>query len=183
MISGNEDQGVHLNNPGAVGNRVESNTIGLESNGDDPIGNGENGIKIEQGASSNVVRSPAAPNTISANTDDGVLILDPGSTGNIVSSNLVGTNPAGVSPRGNGDDGIEIDSAAFNTIEGNLVSANFETGINRRRGMPRTTSSAPMWSGWAWRRRSRFPTTSGSSPKATTTSTRATRSQATSSRG
>ncbi len=129
VISGNEDQGVHLNNPGAVGNRVESNTIGLGSNGDDPIGNGENGIKIEQGASSNVVGSPAAPNTISGNTDDGVLILDPGSTGNIVSSNRVGTDPAGVSPRGNGDDGIEIDSAALNTIEGNLVSANFETGI------------------------------------------------------
>ncbi len=129
LISGNDAQGIHLNNPPATGNRVEGNTIGLDLGGG-AEGNGDNGVKVEQGASNNVIGSPAAPNTISANGTDGVKLENTNTTGNTVSSNLIGTNPAGAGIRGNDDDGVELDNTPDNLIEANLISGNTVDGVD-----------------------------------------------------
>jgi hypothetical protein len=195
FISGNTGNGVEIKGPGATGNLVQGNAIGIVvGNGMDGVFlngassntlggaapapgaapgnligfNGAHGVDIAyamaiaSNAANNAVRGnliasnggdgvlinglggPAASvagntiggaaadaNIISLNALNGVAILGPGATGNLVQSDFIGTNPAGA-PIGNTLNGVAIGSAS-NTIGGiglgNVISANNQDGI------------------------------------------------------
>ena len=134
VISGNTDQGVYIGGSGTNFNIVAGNLIGVDITGANPLGNGDNGVLIADGAQSNRIGVNAGdagaadePNVIGANTLSGITLSDPGTTFNTVSGNFIGTDTAlGYTSLNNGEDGISIrNGAQSNTIGGSTALANF----------------------------------------------------------
>ncbi len=131
LISGNSNDGVKIAS-GASGNVVEGNAIGVNKYDLGVLANRGNGIEVA-GSNNTVGASYAvAPNEISGNSNDGVL-LDSGSSGNQVLGNYIGTNHAGKVVISN-KVGIE-DAGSSNTIGGgvlgarNVISGNTNDGV------------------------------------------------------
>lgn len=125
LISGNELNGVRVQATNSV--MVAGNTVGTNVSGDDSIGNGENGILVEDSSFTQVVE-----NLVSGNALNGVLILDHPPAENSHTSvldNLIGTNRSGSGSIANGMNGVEIDQSDNNSVSGNLISGNQQNGI------------------------------------------------------
>ncbi len=119
LISGNSNDGVKIDSGGS-GNLVEGNAIGVNIYDTAALGNSGNGIEVA-GSSNTIGASYAvAPNEISGNSKDGVL-LDSGSSGNQVLGNYIGTNHAGTAAMAN-KVGIE-DAGSSNTLGGSVLGA------------------------------------------------------------
>ena len=137
IISGNDDEGIEISGATATGNTILGNYIGTDDTGLLPLGNTERGVRIENGASANIIggNSVGARNVISGNTSGGISLS--GSNSNTVQGNYIGTNAAGASALGNVGSGIRISSSASNNIiggggsnEGNLISGNTNDGVH-----------------------------------------------------
>jgi titin len=107
-------------------------------NGPVPLGNHENGIALAWGASDNLIggTDPGAKNLISGNNGDGVAIIGPDTTGNIVQGNYIGTDVTGTVALGNLSRGIIVEGGptgnligGTGTHAGNLISGNEAAGI------------------------------------------------------
>jgi hypothetical protein len=127
VISGNQFGGVRISGAGpgqGAGNVVHGNYIGIDVNGTQPLGNGEVGILIFNGASNNTIGGTAAGtgNVISANHGVGVGFSATGTNGNVVQGNFIGTNAAGTAALGNDQDGVSILQAASNNLIGGAVA-------------------------------------------------------------
>jgi hypothetical protein len=138
VISGNGNDGIELVNPGTANNLIEGNLIGTTAAGNGVFGNKVDGIVIRTGANNNTVGGTAAGarNLISANGNDGIEIINPATTTNLIAGNLIGTNLAGTTAFGNGHDGIVIRTGAgSNTVggavsgAGNVISGNGNDGM------------------------------------------------------
>jgi hypothetical protein len=88
-IAGFGGDGIRLTVNG--GNRIESNYIGVSSDGVHTL---QNSWGVSVGSASNVIGGLGAGegNVVSGNTS-GVVLVCVGSTGNVVVGNLVGTSP------------------------------------------------------------------------------------------
>ena len=90
----------------------------------------QNGVSVT--APGNTIGDPtgAAPNTISSNFQNGILISGATASGNTVAGNIIGLNPDGGSAFPNAFDGVYVDNAPNNVIGGtssqarNTISAN-----------------------------------------------------------
>ena len=136
VISANALNGVLI--ASGTGTIVEGNLIGTDANGEIRVPNFQNGVEIH--AASNTVggTSSGAGNVISGNFSDGIFIVDPGATGNLIAGNLIGVDAAGTAPLPNGiglDSGVVIDHASGNTVGGttpdarNVISGNDGNGV------------------------------------------------------
>jgi hypothetical protein len=131
-ISGNTF-GVDIENSNTTGNLVEGNFIGTTSTGTASLPNLQ-GVRIDLGASGNMVGGLVIGNLIAGNTQVGVELTGSGTTANIVENNFIGINNLGtVLPNG---DGVAIDTGATgNTVGGtalaarNVISGNSSLGI------------------------------------------------------
>ncbi len=144
IISGNTYNGVVLAWSGTNQNTIEGNWIGLNSGGN-ALGNGADGVVIQGASADNVIGGTVAGagNVISGNAQQGVLITDPGTTGNRVAGNAIGTDSQGNASvdalghsLGNGYNGVDIgNGASSNTVGGttslsrNVVSNNTYNGV------------------------------------------------------
>lgn len=131
LISGNNGFGVHITDAGSSNNVVAGNLIGLNASGSAAIGNGKNGIRLDEGALGNMIggATPAARNVISGNADYGVNIRQSPTSGNTVRNNYIGTNASGTGPVSNGGFGLVVLTGAANTqILDNLISGNTLAG-------------------------------------------------------
>jgi len=138
VISGNGQQGIYLlgTNGNVTGNIIQGNYLGLDATGFGSLGNGDAGIGIS-GASQNQVGGSvaAARNVIAANLAEGIFIINPGASNNVIQGNYIGTDAAGVAGRGNFFEGITVQSNRNTQIggvtpgAGNVVSANNNRGI------------------------------------------------------
>ncbi len=146
LISGNKDQGIHIQNFGTISNYVQGNRVGTDNSGTEALGNIGDGITIMEGASNNFIGGDrvidSGPlgqgNLISGNGDSGIQIQNEGTTGNYVRGNLIGTNISGTTSLGNLKNGITILDSPSNFIgeavagEKNLISGNKGSGIEFR---------------------------------------------------
>jgi parallel beta-helix repeat protein len=146
IISGNAMQGITLHNE-ATGNVVQGNLIGTDVNGSTALGNGGDGIFIENAPANNVGGSSAAfRNVISANNGAGIHFLDTAAHDNFVQGNFIGADVNGTKDLGNLGDGIQIKNAAKNIIggtttgAGNLIAFNKANGINIFESMANTAN-------------------------------------------
>jgi titin len=88
---------------------IESNYIGTDVSGTIALGNGKQGIQIDNSASHIIGGlTPGAGNVISGNTWSGVSIQLGGSSDNVVQGNLIGTDATGTVAIGNGIYGVDI---------------------------------------------------------------------------
>jgi hypothetical protein len=132
VISGNTINGIVIN--GGSGTAVTGNFIGTTLAGTGSLSNGGDGILIGGGSASNYVGgfSAGTGNVISGNTAAGVLITDPGTTGNLVAGNFIGTDISGATPLFNGGSGVDLTmGAAGNTLLSNTIgSGTFPINMN-----------------------------------------------------
>jgi uncharacterized repeat protein (TIGR01451 family) len=125
VLSGNANFGIYLVYPGASGNVIQGNTVGLNAARTAAVPNGATGIELccssGGGASSNTIGglSAGAGNFISGNTQSGIRIWD--GTGNIIQANSI---------YGNGWDGIQIRAGSGNAILANAIYGNGWIGID-----------------------------------------------------
>jgi CSLREA domain-containing protein len=112
--------------PTPVGNRIEGNFIGTDPSGTQDLGNGDDGITIDDSSSNTVGgTSLASRNLISGNTDGGVYI----SSGNHVRGNLIGTKKDGITPLGNGTNGGVMIDGMSSIVAGNTIASNLGAGV------------------------------------------------------
>ncbi len=92
FVSGNSLQGIAISGLGTSGNLVQGNYVGLDALGQNAVPNGWSGVNFFNGAKSNLVGglSPALRNVISGNLNQGVVMNDPGTSGNVVQGNYIG---------------------------------------------------------------------------------------------
>jgi hypothetical protein len=135
VISGNVMDGVRLEGPSVTSNLVANNYIGTDVSGTVALGNGNDGVHLLMGASSNTIEGvgAGANSIISGNGYDGICLdgTDYPVMNNLVEGNFVGTDVTGTRPLGNGRDGVRLFARANNnTIKANLLSANGEDGLD-----------------------------------------------------
>ena len=132
VISGNTGQGVRVEGSGATGNQVVGNFIGTDLSGAAALGNGNDGVLLTGGASSNSI-GVTASNVISKNGANGVEISGAATTSNVVQGNLIGTDSLGASPLGNAGSGVFVNGAPGNSIgvagSTNVISSNTGHGV------------------------------------------------------
>ena len=135
VISGNDENGVHIDGATASGNIVSGNYIGTDESGTEALGNGDNGVRINN-AHNNLIGgdTEGERNVISGNGNDGVQIIND-TTGNVVSGNYIGVDATGATALPNLDDGVQIFLGSDNLIGGdapgerNVISGNVEDGV------------------------------------------------------
>jgi hypothetical protein len=115
-------------------NRIESNMIGIDAMGNAAIGNGGDGITVENSTTMMPPNNEITGNVISGNSRHGVNLVAT-TNHNQIKGNKIGTNAAGTQARGNGDSGIFV-NGDNSTIGGstvadrNLISGNGDYGID-----------------------------------------------------
>ena len=92
VLSGNHDDGIDLRD-GTSDNTVQGNWIGIDASGRNPLGNGADGIFL-QDASRNLIGGLQAGegNVSGANGFNGVFLFGD-SHDNVIANNFIGTNP------------------------------------------------------------------------------------------
>ena len=138
VISGNTADGVFLTSDGtapASSNLVEGNYIGTDLTGTVALGNGTDGVGLDDAVSNTIGGPGGAANLISGNLGRGVDIFT-GSNTNTVQGNLIGTSASGTNALGNTIEGVAIDGSTGNLIggtaagTGNLISGNLGRGVD-----------------------------------------------------
>jgi CSLREA domain-containing protein len=119
VISGNNAEGVQIF---GSGNLVAGNLLGLNAAGTAAIGNGSDGIEINNGANNTIGgTTPGARNVISGNLAAGVIITNTSATGNVVRGNYIGTNAAGTAAIPNVNSGVLVLNRATNNTIGGVI--------------------------------------------------------------
>ncbi len=151
VISGNEQDGIQFFH--SPGNVVERNFIGTTADGGSPLGNGSQGILVDE-AANNTIGGSLLGNVISGNGgvgdfDAGIAIEGVGSTGNLLEGNDIGVDAGGTKPIRNAQNGVLLSDDAVKpdgagpsntTIGGttvpvrNVISANTGNGIDIKLG-------------------------------------------------
>ncbi len=138
IISGNSQDGIEIGTATATGNVILGNYIGTDVAGAVDLGNGSHGVRIFNGASTNILggTAVAARNVIAGNDADGVYMHGTGTSGNVVQGNYIGLDATGTMGVGNGDDGVWVGTGATGTTIGgttagarNVISGNIDVGI------------------------------------------------------
>ncbi len=120
--------GVEVAGPGTSGNVILGNLVGTNPAGTSDLGHFTDDVLIHGGAANNTVggAAPGAGNVI-AGADDGVVVSDPGSSGDLVQGNHIGTNVSGTADLGNTVTGVLLEEGArSDTVTGNTVAFNGE---------------------------------------------------------
>lgn len=140
VISGNLGNGILMRGSNVVNNTVQGNFIGTDATGMNALPNIVAGVTIDTGSSSNLIGGAAtgARNVISGNNsyfDYGVIVANPGTTGNLVQGNYIGLGSNGVTAVSNYFGMVCSAGATNNTFGGtvagarNVISGNFSYGM------------------------------------------------------
>jgi titin len=135
IISGNTNYGIEIFNTDATANLIQGNYIGPGVTGQSAVGNKYSGVYVL--SSGNIIGGTAsgAGNLISGNNPNGVFLVGPSASENLVQGNYIGTSAAGTGAMANAVAGIGLSDAPGNTIggtsagAGNLISGNGAHGI------------------------------------------------------
>ncbi len=133
LISGNQDGGVWLQDPGTTGNHIHGNFIGTDITGSQALGNRLGGVILIRGASNNLIGGgvQGQGNLLSGNEFPGVTLMLAGTSHNRVQGNLIGTDALGTASLGNVGYGVFIlDGASNNTVGGETIATGNTIAFN-----------------------------------------------------
>jgi len=132
-ISGNPTVGISVSGTSTSDNTITGNYCGTNPAGTAAIPNGYSGVSLYGGTVDNKV---GPGNVLSGNANQGVLLIDAGTTDNTVHGNLIGVNASGTAAIPNGWAGVQIaEGASGNLIGGttaahrNVISGNNNQGV------------------------------------------------------
>ena len=135
LISGNQGHGVILQGSGTSRNTVAGNYVGADASGTTALANLLDGVRIRDGAWSNVIGADgdglfdaAEANTIAFNMGAGVQVLGSTTTGNSIRANSIHLN---------GSLGIDLDGAGITAND----PGDPDTGPNNLQNFPVVTQS------------------------------------------
>ncbi|MFO7889579.1 MAG: right-handed parallel beta-helix repeat-containing protein [bacterium] len=138
IISGNDGNGIEIEDEGTESNTVIGNIIGPDPEGNMSWGNKSDGVRIEGKASKNIIGGNLAEmrNIISGNKQDGIKIYGVSTDSNYIWGNYIGTDVSGTSPVPNENYGIGVMYGSKGNMiggegegKGNLISGNDNAGI------------------------------------------------------
>ena len=129
LISGNGEDGILIYKPGAIGNAVQGNLVGVDRTGTKALANGMYGIEIQSANNAVGGKRGRMMNVFSGNAKAGVVLWTAAATGNVIRGNHIGTNLAGTAGVANREQGVAIVSANGNAIRGNLIAGNTLEGV------------------------------------------------------
>ncbi|HYE84645.1 MAG TPA: NosD domain-containing protein [Clostridia bacterium] len=136
VISGNGQIGILIGDVGAFGNEITGNLIGTDAAGNFAVGNGTDGIAVNESFNRIGGSSPEERNIISGNGQNGIKIGWISTTDIIITGNYIGTDVTGSKPVGNSSNGITITEGTRHAFIGgngrgecNLIGGNSEAGI------------------------------------------------------
>ena len=143
VISGNDGSSIVITRSGSFANQVVGNFIGINATGTSALGNAGDGVRIDGGASGNVIGTnadgvddAAERNIISGNAGEGVSISDADTRNNTVAGNYVGTDVSGTVKIANARNGVRIINGAHDNLVGgaagsarNVISGNNQWGV------------------------------------------------------
>ena len=121
VFSGQPSEGLRIADPGTSFNVVQGNYFGTDAAATNSIPNAFAGATIFNGATSNTLggSSVSARNVISGNGSYGVVIGDPGTSGNLLAGNFIGTDVTGTNALGNSFANVAVwNGATGNSIGG-----------------------------------------------------------------
>ncbi|HTX01802.1 MAG TPA: NosD domain-containing protein [Acidimicrobiales bacterium] len=127
VISGNGGPGVEVLGSAASDNVIAENYVGLGASGEAALGNGGDGILVDDAPGTEVGTSDGF-NNVAANDANGIEVSGAGATSTVLVNNFVGIGQDGFSVFPNAMSGILVDGAPdtqvggaslFNTIGGN----------------------------------------------------------------
>jgi parallel beta-helix repeat protein len=138
VISGNQQYGIVISEPGASNNFVFGNYIGLGAGGTNSPGIQINGVGLLNEANANTIGGAAvgAGNVLSGNLQYGLLV--DGASGNVIQGNYIGPDASGKAalPNDNTYGGIGVWGGSSNNLfggtspgAGNSISGNDSYGI------------------------------------------------------
>jgi len=135
LISGNDDEGIVIDDDESNGIVIQGNFIGTDASGTAAIPN-RVGIELDGDGHAIGGTTEGLGNLVSGNESTGIEI---DGDGNIVQGNFVGTDITGANDLGNGTDGIEIFGAGhliggLATGAGNLIAFNHQSGVEVQGG-------------------------------------------------
>jgi titin len=129
LVSGNRGSGIHSIGASS-GSVIQGNRIGTDLSGTVSLGNGNQGVALEDFGGNTVGGSVTGQgNLISGNVNHGIRIYNPNSSSNVLVGNTIGTDFSGASPLGNGGFGISIEGTNNTVVLADLVSGNGFGGI------------------------------------------------------
>ncbi|WP_160167686.1 DUF4347 domain-containing protein [Methylomonas sp. MK1] len=109
IIAGNTEAGVYISDNGTTGTVVQGNYIGVSTDGVTALGNGIQGVAIENSASSNLIGGTAAgAGNIIANNDVGITVVGTSSSNVFLENSIYGNTRLGIDL---GDDGATANDA------------------------------------------------------------------------
>ncbi|MEL6105773.1 MAG: choice-of-anchor Q domain-containing protein [Planctomycetota bacterium] len=106
-----------------------NNLIGLDDNRFETLANEGDGIRLDGGASLNLIGDSSFSNVISGNLGAGIFHAE-GSSANLVSGNIIGLDGlTGLQKRPNGASGVVFQDSPNNTVTDNTISGNNGSGV------------------------------------------------------
>lgn len=133
IISAHRGDGIGIEGAGATGNQVLGNFIGTDPTGRVGWGNDGWGVRLDGGASGNVIGGTVAgAGNLIAWNGSGLLVSE--GVSNRIQGNLIGADVTGTNALGNGT-GVVLFDASFNQIGGtnpaaaNLIVGNGQGGV------------------------------------------------------
>ncbi len=131
VISGNSNDAVQLTNAGTTGNVVAGDLIGTNAAGTAAVANGNDGVIVSAGASSNMIGGAVAGdrNLISGNSGVAVVFTGAGTTGNTATRDWLGLNAPGTGSLANLAGVAFIDGSSANSAIDDVISGNTALGI------------------------------------------------------
>jgi parallel beta-helix repeat protein len=130
ILSGNREYGIYTTN--TSGNAILGNYIGTDVSGSNAIPNWFSGLFLDNNSHGNVIGglNGSARNLVSGNTNAGIWLTGPGTTGNVVQGNWAGLNASGNTALPNTFIGMYVlGGAQSNMVLNNVFSGNPSEGL------------------------------------------------------
>ena len=136
VISGNGFDGVQIFGATAAGNLFQGNRIGTDISGALPLGNGDDGLVVNDAPGTRIVG-----NIIAANLVNGILLTGAGASGTLIQGNAIGRGIGGQA-LGNGGFGVLIiNGAPLPTLVANVNANNALGPIRDTNATPAGTTA------------------------------------------
>lgn len=137
IVSGNAVHGIYIDasvdldifESDVKRTQILENRIGTDYDGLTAIGNGGNGIRIDDSPDNLISGNLVSGNGVSSTNRSGILLNFSLTTANVIEENRIGTTQSGNSPLGNLGNGIALNFAPGNQIQNNIIGSNNTAGI------------------------------------------------------